>query len=1030
MVPGNKHVYKTISLNLISHIHDPHYKGEMSSPKIGIFEDTDGRMEVVQSSKRDESNNITDQSGYKMPGDVHNASQLSKKAHETPSSRPLPENHISTLSLTQSGKHDKGSYEFHTEKTADAKSQYEEHENLGISYDLITASPKSVRSVNEFTPDQSIPHDKTLLPYTTAFQYGSRPPSPESVSSVNEFRKLSPDSPTADFLPPSPVPYGHNIQCRQFIHISPAMSHLQKCEGNWMSSEYASLWLETEQRPISPGYVLSECDSRSLSSPSFSFDSTCRCPSPEAVRDIEPTLSMTPDSLIFDIDCRPESPESVTAQTQCKGFMPDNKSHWASDVALLGLTDEQYKTEIEMISASDLATSAKSQRVVSYVLNSGTYHQLVLEPEQEEKIGETRETPLPEMKKIKEISADDREGSSILNTQGNHQKIQIVKQQLEHQQGPEERSGSPTSEVAQQEFKARDPQDKVSEQNIQLNEQNIKIKHTNISVSEEENQSENVNIIEQNRIASSLTREPGVDDPKSLDYIPEGRTVVSSDLDNVHPMISLKQSLEKPKEAAGLCQIHQTPFHFNYQQSHRTVTANLSTSGSSSSEGRNVMSETSFVGSIMFTDLGSVPPETSKLCPNQEPSTNSQLSNEKQGLGTFHHVLCEFEKTESALSTDDLKLVSSEIYPMETALAPSSSEPAQSTQERLMDVDVKAKPRPVQADSLESDTEFFDCQQTFSELSEPELRSEELFDSETVYHVEESLSLPNTPTYDYLLTTPKTTEKSELDSQESPRPASWGSEEIDLPIILEPEDECVGENDEELEYPYAHERSYAEELSPRERGQYDDDDDSLGREIAEELGLLSDSSEEEVLTTRVGDELPEITPHSVTEEQYTDEHGNLVTKKITRKIIRKYVSADGVEREEVMMEGAQQEAIALDDADGFSKVVKRTVVRSAGDQTEVTFSEPVPVCVTTTASEFEGETAQGRKVSKVIKTTVVQGERTEKLIGDPSLSSDLPSAKEDFEKALSYAGGFDKVLLPHLVEKEIVKEDGSMDPHA
>lgn len=56
---------------------------------------------------------------------------------------------------------------------------------------------------------------------------------------------------------------------------------------------------------------------------------------------------------------------------------------------------------------------------------------------------------------------------------------------------------------------------------------------------------------------------------------------------------------------------------------------------------------------------------------------------------------------------------------------------------------------------------------------------------------------------------------------------------------------------------------------------------------------------------------------------------------ITRKIIRKYVSADGVEREEVIEEGAQQEAIAVDDADGFSKVVKRTVVRSAGDQTEV-----------------------------------------------------------------------------------------------
>ncbi|XP_072544054.1 ankyrin-2b isoform X3 [Salminus brasiliensis] len=178
-------------------------------------------------------------------------------------------------------------------------------------------------------------------------------------------------------------------------------------------------------------------------------------------------------------------------------------------------------------------------------------------------------------------------------------------------------------------------------------------------------------------------------------------------------------------------------------------------------------------------------------------------------------------------------------------------------------------------------------------------------------------------------------------------------------------------------------------------------------------------------TIKQGDDIPEISPQTVTEEQYTDEDGNIVVKKITRKIIRKYVSADGVEREEVMVEGAQQEAITVDEADSFSKVVKRTVVRSGGDQTEVTFSEPLPFGGAT-SSEFEVEPVRGRKVSKVIKTMVVQGERMEKQIGDPLLSTDLPSAKDDFEKALSYAGGFEKVHLPHLVEKEMVKEDGSV----
>uniref|UniRef100_A0A8C2BDQ6 Ankyrin 2 n=1 Tax=Cyprinus carpio TaxID=7962 RepID=A0A8C2BDQ6_CYPCA len=88
-------------------------------------------------------------------------------------------------------------------------------------------------------------------------------------------------------------------------------------------------------------------------------------------------------------------------------------------------------------------------------------------------------------------------------------------------------------------------------------------------------------------------------------------------------------------------------------------------------------------------------------------------------------------------------------------------------------------------------------------------------------------------------------------------------------------------------------------------------------------------------SSEVGDEMPEIPPQTVTEEKYTDEYGNMVVKKITRKVIRKYVSADGVEREEVMLEGQQQEAVTVDEADGFSKVVKRTVVQSGGEQTEV-----------------------------------------------------------------------------------------------
>lgn len=64
---------------------------------------------------------------------------------------------------------------------------------------------------------------------------------------------------------------------------------------------------------------------------------------------------------------------------------------------------------------------------------------------------------------------------------------------------------------------------------------------------------------------------------------------------------------------------------------------------------------------------------------------------------------------------------------------------------------------------------------------------------------------------------------------------------------------------------------------------------------------------------------------------------------------------------------------------------------------QLTFSEPRALGATT-ASHFEVEPVQGRKVSKVVKTTVVRGERMEKQMGDCSLAADLPSAKEDFEK--------------------------------
>ncbi|XP_051660846.1 ankyrin-2 isoform X14 [Manacus candei] len=232
----------------------------------------------------------------------------------------------------------------------------------------------------------------------------------------------------------------------------------------------------------------------------------------------------------------------------------------------------------------------------------------------------------------------------------------------------------------------------------------------------------------------------------------------------------------------------------------------------------------------------------------------------------------------------------------------------------------------------------------------------------------------------------------------SPQPPS-SAQRGDSPIVQEPEDAQLHQDDP----------------SPRRTSLV------IVESTDEQMEKSGRGYEEESLEK--ADTMPDMPPETVTEEQYTDEHGHTVVKKVTRKIIRRYVSPDGTEKEEVLVQGAPQAPVTVEEGDGYSKVVKRVVLKSDSEQSEVTLSEPA---VVPSASKFQSEPVEGRKVSKVIKTTVVHGERAEKHLGDASLASDLPSAKEDFEEALSYTGNHVKFQLPALVEKEIRKEDGSI----
>ncbi|XP_053336750.1 ankyrin-1-like [Clarias gariepinus] len=94
----------------------------------------------------------------------------------------------------------------------------------------------------------------------------------------------------------------------------------------------------------------------------------------------------------------------------------------------------------------------------------------------------------------------------------------------------------------------------------------------------------------------------------------------------------------------------------------------------------------------------------------------------------------------------------------------------------------------------------------------------------------------------------------------------------------------------------------------------------LDRELGEDESM---PDQEENVTTRVvrrrvilkGDEAVDLPGEQVSEEQFTDEHGNIVTKKVVRKVVRRG-KGEG-EGQEFIIDG-QQEADELDaDAEQF-----------------------------------------------------------------------------------------------------------------
>lgn len=382
------------------------------------------------------------------------------------------------------------------------------------------------------------------------------------------------------------------------------------------------------------------------------------------------------------------------------------------------------------------------------------------------------------------------------------------------------------------------------------------------------------------------------------------------------------------------------------------------------------------------------------------PTTNDGPINDdrsKAGSQTSEYLLTTVEVFENRTSRDS-----------DQALSPSENEYCipPGYDEVSSTFDYNAVQTKVASPTFElSDTEaYFDCKQGASDISETE--SEE----------------PDSKLHKQPCHYPRT----QRNFQQTLLP-SENEDYEDCPFTYEPlcnvqEENEEDSSDEEFTLCEAPPKTTFCETDARDSGADDDDDtnESMSREIKAQLGTQSESSDDDFLTTRIirrrviikADEMADFLPQSVSEETYTDENGHTVVKKVTRRVIRKCTSSDDAMLDQDSSEAGAHSRVKASQGDGYSKVVKRTVVKSEGDQSEVTFTE----C----ESLLKQDKAEDGRTSRVEKTIVLEGEQTMTQHGGHP-----PSAQDDFKKAVSYVS-FHETELPRVVHRETVKDDGTL----
>ncbi|XP_041635160.1 ankyrin-2b isoform X1 [Cheilinus undulatus] len=970
-------IYEAELWKLISQVRDPQYAGETYASKTGF-------MQFIGSTvAHDELDSVVkdshEQDAYATVPPVEEAQPLTRTDIETVdisstseveviSSEPAPESPppmIEPVPSSGGAPYRQAEYAFEKPSSDDDR--------------VVVSVPDAVDDDVCGSPD-SLAEFRPMSP-SSVMLFEARASSPESAVSVNELRQLSPDSPLPQFTMALP-------ECVSFLRSSSSSLATLASDIEYMPD--LSENVESQRRASSPESMPEFSENRSLSPdspiPQFSvsvddYTTIHRSSSLELMdSDSECELVVT-SSRVADTD-RPSSPESIASISEFRHLLPDSPVPEFMRILSSYFMDAPYVDR----SSSPLSFTSDSEFVA---LPIDCWIDDSPRPMSPQSVDSEDELDFSSERFDKFVSEQEflSHGTpALLNDQSislHGKKTMDVSPLLFKTEETDFTEGQENPDL--QKTVGPQPDLKVETLETAVFVEDLQEKLS--SVQDEKNQEKEI-------LDTNMEELKGKTDPlRDHHQIYEEAelytdTEVQSDL---LPASTAEQDSSKIDEPITSVLL-QLPDKSSYT-THRTVTPILPSFEKTSSQ-----AESCELFSPMSTQF-LIPPDyeavfsghqtlrvsecsqaslndLSPLSPVFSDSVSAQVTSEAKEESEnpeefefspgFKKVLSEFEKTVSEFESDDPDVP-------KRKLSKGSESPQLS----------------------ESDVEFFDCRQAFSDFSDPE---DVKLDHEIVYHISEPPSpLPGSSLdLRVLKGSPQLAAHPFLRVEDYKRFSS-GSESLgDFAYDSEGSRECRAEGDLPV----------CEELPSRDQAGYYDDDDFLGREIEEELGFLSsDSSEEEVLTTRVvrrrviiqADNLPDIPPQTVTEEKYTDEHGNMVIKKITRKVIHKYVSPDGLETQEVTIEGSRQESVQIEEGDTVSRVVKRTVLHSEGDQKELTFSEPLALGAATT-SEFEAEPVQGRKVSKVVKTTVVRGERMEKQTGDVSLSADLPSAREDFEK--------------------------------